>query len=138
MYATPHMAAGFSIILAFKDNLAIGIPLAIASHFILDFVDERGVPRKQAVYTDLLPALLCFIVSLFTGHFWLLFLGNICGNLFDLIDKKLYLAMFIPSKFKATKYFHFQKQIIFPSAKFTKAIGWISALAICSLLLFLK
>ena len=75
MYATPHMAAGITIILAFKDNLAIGIPLAILSHFILDFVDERGLTNKDKIHYDIIPGLTVFAIALITGQFWLLFLG---------------------------------------------------------------
>jgi hypothetical protein len=47
MFATPHTLAGFTIVIAFKDNLAIGILLAIASHFVLDFINESGLIRKE-------------------------------------------------------------------------------------------
>ena len=136
MYATPHTAVGFSIIVMFKDRLEIGIPLAIFSHFILDFIDEKGLTSKDRLYFDLTPGLICFVLAIITGNFWLLLLGSICGNLFDLIDKKLYLAIFIPSKFKPTYYFHKHKQIIFPSAKMTKVIGWISTIIIGIILFY--
>ena len=134
MYATPHTAVGFAIVKTFEDNLAIGIPLAILSHFILDFINERGLTKKDRLHFDIIPSLLCYLIALFSGQFWLFLLGSICGNLFDLIDKKIYLSIFLPNKYKSTKYFHFQKPIIHPTPKTTKLIGLISSLFIITLL----
>lgn len=133
MFATPHTLAGFAIIKTFEDNLALGVPLAIASHFILDFIDEGGLTAKDRIYFDLCPNLICYFLALLTGHTWLFIIGSVSGNLLDLIDKKLYLAIFYPRKFTATKYFHFQKQLLFPSPTLTKVIGWSSLIIIIML-----
>jgi len=136
MFATPHTLAGFAIVTAFQDNLAIGIPLAIASHFALDYINESGLSQKERFQFDIIPSLVCYIVAIFSGQFWLFLLGSICGNLPDLIDKKLYLAMFFPKKYKATEWLHWQKILINPTPIQTKALGIISALIILSLLPF--
>jgi len=126
MLATPHTLAGFTIIKTFESNLAIGIPLAIASHFVLDYINESGLSRKEQMYYDALPSVLIYMLSLFSGNFWLFLLGSVCGNLPDLIDKKLYLSIFFPNKFKSTEYLHWQKTIINPTANQTKLIGVLS------------
>ena len=104
MLATPHTLAGFAVVTAFQDNLAIGIPLAISSHLILDYVNESGLSRKESFQFDALPSIICYIIAIASGNFWLFLLGSVCGNLPDLIDKKLYLSIFLPSKFKITSY----------------------------------
>ena len=126
MLATPHTLAGFTIIKTFESNLAIGIPLAIASHFVLDYINETVLSRKEQMYYDALPSVLIYMLSLFSGNFWLFLLGSVCGNLPDLIDKKLYLSIFFPNKFKSTEYLHWQKTIINPTANQTKLIGVLS------------
>ena len=126
MNATPHTLAGFTIIKTFEDNLAIGIPLAIVSHFVLDYINESGLSKKEQMYYDALPSVLIYTLALFSGNFWLFLLGSICGNLPDLIDKKLYLSIFLPDKFKMTQYLHWQKTLINPTANQTKLIGVVS------------
>ena len=134
MNALPHTLAGFTIIKTFESNLAIGIPLAIASHFLLDYVNESGLTFKEKMYFDALPSLLIYIFALLSGNFWLFLLGSVCGNLPDLIDKKLYLSIFLPNKFKMTNYLHWQKVLINPSANATKLIGVLSFIILLFLL----
>jgi len=137
MFATPHTLAGFTIVTAFKDNLAIGIPLAIASHFVLDFVNESGLSKKEQLQFDVAPSLLCYAIAIFSGSFWLFLLGSICGNLFDIIDKKGYLAIFFPSKFKFTYYFHLKrKPPINPKPEITMGIGFVSAVILILMLIY--
>ena len=136
MLATPHTLAGFTIVTAFKDNLAIGIPLAIASHLILDYINESGLSRKESFQFDALPSIMCYIIAIVTGQFWLFLLGSVCGNLPDLIDKKLYLSIFLPTKFKSTLYLHWQKPIINPNPSVTMGIGFISSVIIIFMLLY--
>lgn len=134
MNATPHTLAGFSIVSTFENNLLVGIPLAIGSHFILDYINENGFTAKDRLCFDIIPSMLCYAFALFFGNFWLFLLGSICGNLPDLIDKKLYLSIFFPKKFKSTNYLHWQKIIINPNAKITKLIGIISFLILMFLI----
>ena len=136
MNATPHALAGFAIVTAFKDNLYIGIPLAIASHFILDFINESGLSKKEKFQFDVLPSLICYVIAIFSGQFWLFLLGSVCGNLFDIIDKKGYLAIFFPSKFKFTYYFHLRKKpLINPKPQITMGIGFFSGIILILILL---
>ena len=135
MLATPHTLAGFAIVTAFQDNLVIGIPLAIASHLALDYVNESGLSRKESFLFDALPSLICYAIAIITGNFWLFLLGSICGNLPDLIDKKLYLATFFPSKYKLTEYLHWQRPFINPTPTMTMNIGFWSAVIIILMLI---
>lgn len=136
MNATPHTLAGFTIVTVFQDNLLLGIPLAIGSHFVLDFINESGLSKKERFQFDILPSLLCYLFAIFSGHFWLFLLGSVCGNLFDLIDKKLYLATFYPNKYKYTFYFHSKKKpLINPKPEITMGIGFLSAVIIILMLM---
>ena len=51
-------------------------------------------------------------------------LGSVFGNLPDLIDKKLYLAIIYPTKFKATIYLHWQKVLYNPAPILVKYQGF--------------
>ena len=135
MNATPHTLAGITSLIIFKDNLAIGCAVATCSHLLLDYINESGLTFKERIYYDALPSLLLFVVSILTGNFMLFLLGNIFGNLPDLIDKKLYLSIFFPAWFKSTLYLHWQKPIINPSPVTTKIIGVISAILIIIILI---
>ena len=136
MNATPHTLAGFTIVTAFKDNLLLGVPLAISSHFVLDFINESGLSKKERFKFDILPSFLCYLFAIFSSQFWLFLLGSVCGNLFDLIDKKLYLATFLPKKYKYTYYFHLKrKPLINPKPEITMSIGFISAVIIILMLM---
>lgn len=137
MNATPHTLAGFTIVTAFQDNLLLGIPLAIGSHFALDFINESGLSKKERFQFDVLPSLLVYLVATLSGQFWLFLLGSICGNLLDIIDKKLYLATFFPSKYKSTHYFHLKsKPLINPKPEITMAIGFVSAIILILMLIY--
>lgn len=135
MNATPHTLAGFTIVTTFQDNLFIGVPLAIASHFILDYINESGLSKKERFQFDIIPSLACYLVAIFSGNFWLFLLGSVCGNLPDLIDKKLYLATFFPSKYKLTEYLHWQRPFINPTPTMTMNIGFWSAVIIILMLI---
>lgn len=128
MYATPHTSVGVAIIYTFKEKLEIGIPLAIMSHFVLDFIDEKGLSEEERAYFDIAPSLSLMLMFWYFDIYWWFVLGSVLGNLFDLIDKKLYLSVFFPKKFKSTKYFHYQKQLIFPPTFVTKWLGWFLVL----------
>ena len=135
MNATPHTLSGITSLIIFKDNLPLGCAVATCSHLLLDYINESGLTFKERIYYDALPSLLLFVVSILTGNFMLFLLGNIFGNLPDLIDKKLYLSIFFPAWFKSTLYLHWQKLIINPTPKTTKIIGVISAILILIILI---
>jgi len=85
------------------------------------------VEQNQQMQTgQQLPTIILFIASYFYGglyEVWLVLLGCIFGNLPDLIDKKLYLAIIYPTKFKATIYLHWQKVIYNPAPIVVKYQG---------------
>ena len=166
MKSIPHALAGYSSLLATKHfigdgilttidftipylpttpltipiriYLIVGIILGIITHFILDYINERGLSFKDDVKFDIIPHVLCYIIAFATGQFGLFLVGSTSGNLPDLIDKKLYLSMFLPKKFKMTQYLHWQKILVEPTPTHTKAIGIISAIIIIALLFLSK
>lgn len=143
MNATPHTVLGYAAVATlYVENpltLFIGFYVAFISHLILDYIGEsNGIKTtNQRLYLDVLPTLvlasICGIVGGWT-ELGLFIVGSIGGNLPDLIDKKLYLSIIYPNKYKSTEYLHWQKPIINPPGWFTKSIGWILAF-IASLIL---
>lgn len=138
MNATPHTVIGYSCIKLVGAN-PFGFALAFCSHLLLDYVNEsKGITNtKERLIYDVLPSFLTLILLYyFRGSYeaWLFVLGSVFGNLPDLIDKKLYLTIILPSKYKSTNYLHWQKPIINPSPFVTKIIGFV--LCILALLIF--
>ena len=118
MYSNPHAAVGlactattFFITKDLNQALWIGLPIAVISHWLMDFLREKGMSKTQVIKYDVIPSLVFYLPLFFIGfeYFWLFFLSWIAGNLLDLIDKKLYLTIFFPNKFKSTRYFHKHK-----------------------------
>jgi hypothetical protein len=133
MNATPHTTLGYTSLKLIGVN-PIGCVVAVATHFIFDYVGEKGiVSTKDRVIYDLLPTVIAGIFLYFysgVDEAWLLVYGSLLGNLPDLIDKKLYLTIFFPSKFKSTNYLHWQKPIINPKELQTKIIGYVAMILI--------
>jgi len=128
MNATPHTVIGYSMIKLAGGN-PFGCLLAFVSHLLADYIGESGGIKtpKQRVLFDIVPIIILFIASYFYGgsnEVWLVILGCIFGNLPDLIDKKLYLAIIYPSKFKANIYLHWQKVLYNPKPLFVKYQGF--------------
>ena len=153
MNATPHTALGYASLKLIGVN-PIGCVVAVATHFLFDYVGEKGiVSTKDRVIYDVLPTIIAFIVVYFTGgisEVAVLFLGSILGNLPDLIDKKLYLPILLEiikihyesiyNKIKdyksikgasvTTNYLHWQRTLINPTLNQTKIIGYVSGFLI--------
>lgn len=133
MNATPHTVIGYSMLKLAGGN-PLGCLLAFVSHLVADYVNENGLKTiKQRIIFDVIPTIILFIASYFYGGWyevWLVFLGSVFGNLPDLIDKKLYLTILFPSKFKSTEYLHWQKPIINPNELQTKIIGYVAMILI--------
>ena len=145
MYSNPHAAVGLVLttttyVLTNSEELAfaIGIPLAIASHYFLDFLFEKHLSKKEVIEYDVIPSLIYVLLALFSGHFWLAMFSWWAGNLFDLIDKKLYLTIFFPKKFKATHYFHNHKNGIRFTLKQTKLASVVGTVIIIGMMFILK
>jgi len=128
MNATPHTVIGYSVIKLIGGN-PLGCLLAFGSHLLADYIGEaKGiVTTKQRIIFDVIPTIILFISAyLFGGanEVWLVILGSIFGNLPDLIDKKMYLSIMFPTKFKATIYLHWQKIVFTPKPNVTKYLGY--------------
>ena len=145
MHSIPHAATGLVIkttvyaltkseVLAFT----IGTPLAVASHYFLDFLFEKGMDRNELLIFEGMPSIMYILLAICSGHFWLMICGLVEGNLLDWIDKKLYLTVYFPKKFKPTFYFHKHKKGIRLTLKQTKLAGIISTIIIIGMFLILK
>ena len=133
MNTTPHTLAGYTSLKLIGVN-PIGCVVAVITHFVFDYVGEKGIVSvKDRVIYDVLPTAIAFIVVYFTGGITdvgILLIGSILGNLPDLIDKKLYLTILFPNKFKNTEYLHWQKVKFHPTEKQTKLIGVLASMLI--------
>jgi len=134
MNATPHTVIGYSVIKLIGGN-PLGCLLAFGSHLLADYIGEaKGiVTTKQRIIFDVIPTIILFISAyLFggTSEVWLMFLGSVFGNLPDLIDKKLYLSILFPTKFKVTNYLHWQKVVFTPKPIITKRLGYALVLIV--------
>jgi len=128
MNATPHTVIGYSVIKLIGGN-PLGCLLAFGSHLLADYIGEaKGiVTTKQRIVFDVIPTIILFLSAyLFGGasEVWLVFLGSIFGNLPDLIDKKMYLTILFPTKFKVTNYLHWQKVVFTPKPSITRKLGY--------------
>ena len=135
MNATPHTLAGIIAIKLASTNIYVGCALAVLSHFGLDYINEAGFQKKDRTIFDMIPLIICFGVSIYTGNVMLFVQGWFFGNLPDIIDKKAYLSIFFPSKFKSTEFLHwFIKPFIHPKVNTTRIIGIVSMLIILLIL----
>ena len=130
MNATPHTLAGIIAIKLASANIYVGCVLAVLTHFGLDYINEAGFQKKDRTIFDMIPLIICFGVSIYTGNVMLFVQGWFFGNLPDIIDKKAYLSIFFPSKFKSTNYLHWQKPLINPKVNTTRLIGIVSMILI--------
>jgi len=134
MNATPHTVIGYSVIKLIGGN-PLGCLLAFGSHLLADYIGEaKGiVTTKQRIVFDVIPTIILFVSAyLFGGanEVWLVLLGSIFGNMPDLIDKKLYLTILFPTKFKATNYLHKQKVVFTPKPIITRRLGYVLVLIV--------
>jgi hypothetical protein len=144
MYSIPHAATGLLItttVYALTQNetlaFAIGIPLAVFSHYFLDFLFEKGMSKNEVLIFEGIPTIIYVVLAICSGHFWLMICSLIAGNFLDWIDKKLYLTVFFPKKFKPTFYFHKHKKGIKFTLNQTKLAGIISTIVIIGMFLIL-
>ena len=145
MYSNVHAFTGLAIttsIYAVTKSeplaFAIGLPLAVISHYFIDYLFEKGLSKKEVFVYDILPCFLYVALAFFSGHFWLFILSWWAGNLFDLIDKKMYLAIFFPSKYKVTNYLHNHKKGIRFTLQQTKIASIVSSVLILTIFLILN
>ena len=129
MNATPHTVIGYSIIKLIGGN-PLGCLLAFGSHLLADYIGEaKGIrtTRQMFIY-DVVPSLILFVSAYLYGgtdELTLVLLGSFFGNLPDLIDKKMYLTIVFPDKFKNTNYLHWQKIVFTPKPKITRSLGYL-------------
>ena len=108
MYSAVHGAIGVSIVVAtyaLTGNetiaMAFGGVLAFLSHDPTDRLGEKGLGKDSWKY-ELPTFVIAMLGGLFTGHFWMFWIGFTAANLMDIWDKKMYLSIIFPSKFKSS------------------------------------
>ena len=145
MYSIPHAATGLSImttVYALTQNetlaYAVGMPLAIISHYFLDFLFESNLSKKEVLIFEGVSSVIYVILAIFSGHFWFMICSLVAGNFLDWIDKKLYLTIFFPKKFKPTFYFHKHKNGIKFTLNQTKLASVISTVIIIGMFIILR
>lgn len=146
MYSAHHGLIGATVTVASTTLIAgpAGLVLGLIAAFVLhDPTDRLGEGNYGNLNITLLlesfPFLLFLIVAYYYDCFWVALVGYIFGNGIDLIDKKLYLSVFMPSKYPATKHFRCHRRS--PNVKLTKQqtiLSIIPLLMLFWLVLFLK
>lgn len=135
MQSIPHTLAGIVSLVICSEYPVLGAFVATGFHALLDKVNEQGFKMKDQVIFDIIPTIICFLVSIYTKDFWIFFKGWAFGNLFDIYDKKGYLTILFPDKFKSTERFHWGKPFIHPHVNVTRLIGIVSMILILIILL---
>ena len=97
-YAALHGSIGMAIVKIIP-NPWISLPIAFASHLVVDFYPEASVftNKKGSVILFWVEiALNAFVTAFFVKDFlngnWLPFVGFLAGNLMDIIDSIIYLS----------------------------------------------
>ena len=143
MYSNPHAAVGLVINVVsqaiFKDTLTsylVAMPFAIGSHYVLDFVKETNLKGDVFLF-DVIPSWIYYLISFVSGNFLLFLVSWIEGNLFDIIDKKLYLSVVNAKKYPATHFFHKHKTGIETTLSQTKITSVVSTVIVLIISLIL-
>lgn len=138
MYSSHHAAVGTAITvagytLAGLTGLVVSLPLAAVSHFAVDTLNEKpyGNLTVSAMW-EAVPLAIFVVCAYLSGMPWLFLAGWVAGNLFDIIDKKLYLAMFF-KKIKPWFFFHTVPPTINLDLKTTKLYAILSVLVYIAL-----
>jgi hypothetical protein len=103
MYASTHAAVGTAIVgggylLAGPGGALVASGFAVASHLFVDQLNEKPYGDKTvSVVWEAIPLCIFAACAYLSGVPWVFAFGWIAGNLMDIIDKKLYLAMFFDS-----------------------------------------
>lgn len=149
MYSSVHGSVGVVIVgvtyLITKDNttsILVGGSLSFLAHDPTDRLGEEGFKSVKLMLFHELPCYFLMILGgLITDNLFLFLFGYISGNGIDLIDKKLYLSVLYPNKYRETKIFkcHKRNPNIQLTLKQTKIASWISCLLIIIItLIFIK
>lgn len=141
MHANTHGVIGIAIVTATylitkndKKTFLIGGILAFASHYVLDFIGEAGYKSvQQMLFIEFAVYLWGIVLMSFLGRKILLLtiFAHFMANLMDYIDKKMYLALFLPKEYSITYYFHSKEQVLLPiSYNATLMAAFLSAIII--------
>lgn len=134
MYSSSHAAVGTALVLGGyslggEGGAIIGSLLAITSHLFVDKINEKPYgDLTSSVVWEAIPMIIFAACAFISGMPWLFLVGWVSGNLMDIIDKKLYLAMFF-DKIKPWNFFHRSKPSIKLDLETTKLYAGMSCMA---------
>jgi hypothetical protein len=149
MHANTHGAIGIALVTATylvtkseKKTFIVGGVLAFASHYVLDFIGEAGYKSvQQMLFIEFAVYLWGIVLMSLLGRKILILtvFAHFMANLMDYIDKKMYLALFLPKDYEITYYFHTRDQVLLPlSYNATLIAAVVSTLLITMCFLILK
>ena len=107
MYTSMHSVVGTATLFgvsALTGSVTAGATAGILSHWALDLFGEKHY--KHAYYYEAAFHVLFLITGCLLNSVEWFIGGIIVGNLFDIIDKKLYLSFYDLKRFPYTFYFH--------------------------------
>lgn len=142
MYSSVHATAGTLIVLATyavtnstSSAMIIGGSVAFLAHDVLDRFGEKSYGDLQtSLIWEVVPLLLFAVMAYLSGLWQLYFVGWIAGNLMDIIDKKLYLAILFPKRVSFMYLFPCHRRT--PNVQLTQRSTQLTAIAAaCTLFL---
>lgn len=106
-YSNVHAVVGTGVVLAVHaitgdttTAVVLGGAGAAVSHDALDRLGEASYGDKlTTIQWELYPLWIFAMVAYFSGNWELYAVGWIAGNLYDIVDKKLYLSILWPERF---------------------------------------
>lgn len=148
MYSAVHGGIGIAVVgvtylLTQNEVVAMtaGSVLAFLAHDPTDRLGEKAFSSmKETLLFELPPYFVMLFFGWYCESLLMFVVAYIAGNGIDLIDKRLYLSVFFPKKYPATKYFrcHRRKPNIQLTLRGTKNAAYLSGLLIILVSLLIK
>lgn len=138
MYGNVHGTIGAAIVVSTaiitKDvtiTYLVGGMVAFLLHDTIDLLGEKSYGNtKTTIVYEAVPFSIFSIMAFLSGVWEMYFYGWFMGNLMDIIDKKLYLSIIFPSKYKSMHLFRCHRRA--PKINFTRK-QTINATILCSI-----
>lgn len=143
MYSSSHAAIGTTLvaggfIAGGTGGLIVGAAVAVVSHLFVDYLGEEpyGDLTTSAIW-ELIPMLIFAASAFLSGYPMVFLVGWLAGNLMDIIDKKLYLAMFLKNV-DPWYFFHKGKPKIKLDLATTKMYAFMSCIVYVTVAIIMK
>lgn len=102
MMSITHTGVAITI-LSLQLPLYLTIPCAIFSHAIMDMFGEQTY--NKWIETQIISHILLLIFSIITSNYILMLSGMILGNLFDILDKIIFMKIFNKELIHSAKWY---------------------------------